>query len=222
MVFPVLMFPAAILFSLAELLIPELARCSAAGSAGRIRYLVRKSLRVAAIYGIMFSGLLFLCTEDLCSALYPGTEAGKYLKLYAPLIPMLYCDALTDAMTKGLGQQTYCVRYNILTSALDVILLFLLLPKYGMQGYFFSFLITHLLNFLLSLRRLVLTAKIRIPVVTGIRVLAAGAVSLKIAAFVPSSSGRIIAYLCLLGSILTLLGVLSGKDLLWIKNLIKK
>lgn len=222
MVFPVLMFPAAILFSLAELLIPELARCAAAGSVGRIRYLVRKSLRVAAIYGILFSGLLFLCAEDLCAALYPGTEAGKYLKLYAPLVPMLYCDALTDAMTKGLGQQTYCVRYNILTSALDVILLFLLLPKYGMQGYFFSFLITHLLNFLLSLRRLVLTAKIRIPVATGIRMLAAGAVSLQIAAYVPSSSGRIIAYLCLLGSILTLLGVLSGKDVLWIKNLIKK
>lgn len=32
MVFPILMFPAAILFSLAELLIPELARCAAAGS----------------------------------------------------------------------------------------------------------------------------------------------------------------------------------------------
>ena len=38
MVFPVLMFPAAILFGLAELLIPELARCAAAGSRQRIQY----------------------------------------------------------------------------------------------------------------------------------------------------------------------------------------
>ena len=41
MVFPVLMFPAAIVFGLAELLIPELARCNAAGSQVRIRYLVK-------------------------------------------------------------------------------------------------------------------------------------------------------------------------------------
>ena len=33
---PVLMFPAAILFALAELLIPELARCAAVGSTRRI------------------------------------------------------------------------------------------------------------------------------------------------------------------------------------------
>lgn len=43
MVFPVLMFPAAILFGLTELLIPELARCRAAGSSLRIRYLVKKA-----------------------------------------------------------------------------------------------------------------------------------------------------------------------------------
>ena len=34
MVFPVLMFPACILFGLAELLIPELARCAAGGCLG--------------------------------------------------------------------------------------------------------------------------------------------------------------------------------------------
>ena len=54
MVFPVLMFPACILFGLAELLIPELARCHAAGSRKRISYLVRRSLKVTLLYGILF------------------------------------------------------------------------------------------------------------------------------------------------------------------------
>ena len=54
MVFPVLMFPACILFGLTELLIPELARCSAAGSRQRICYLVRRSLRIALLYGLVF------------------------------------------------------------------------------------------------------------------------------------------------------------------------
>ena len=154
MVFPVLMFPACILFGLAELLIPELARCAAAGSKKRISYLVRRSLRVAMLYGVLFCGLMFLLAEDLCLWLYDSREAGQYLRLYALLIPMLYCDAITDAMTKGLGQQKMCVRYNILTSALDVIFLYVLLPKYGMMGYFASFFVTHLINFILSLRQL--------------------------------------------------------------------
>ena len=135
MVFPILMFPACILFGLAELLIPELARCTAAGSKARIRYLVKRSLKVAMLYGLLFGGLMVLLAEPLCIRLYDSPEAGFYLRLYGLLVPMLYCDALTDAMTKGLGQQTACVRYNILTSAMDVAFLYILLPKYGMGGY---------------------------------------------------------------------------------------
>jgi stage V sporulation protein B len=56
MVFPVLMFPAAILFGLAELLVPELARCAAAGSSQRINYLARRSIQIAMLYGFYFCG----------------------------------------------------------------------------------------------------------------------------------------------------------------------
>ena len=73
MVFPVLMFPACILFGLAELLIPELARCAAAGSQRRIRYLVTRSLKVSMLYGMLFGGLLVLLAEPLCLKLYENT-----------------------------------------------------------------------------------------------------------------------------------------------------
>lgn len=161
MVFPVLMFPAAILFGLAELLIPELARCNAAGSRERIRHLAERSLLVALVYGCLCGGILFLCADNLCITFYSTPEAGRYLRWFALLAPMLYCDAITDAMSKGLGKQRKCVRYNIITSAMDVALLYVLLPRYGMQGYFVSFLVTHFLNFLLSIRLLLkLTGKL--------------------------------------------------------------
>ena len=120
MVFPVLMFPAAILFGLAELLIPELARCAAAQSRGRIRYLVRRSLRISFLYGCLICGGMYLLSDGLCMGIYGNPEAGIWLRRFSLMIPMLYCDAIIDAMTKGLGQQKDCVRYNILTSALDV------------------------------------------------------------------------------------------------------
>ncbi len=221
MVFPVLMFPAAILFGLAELLIPELARCAAAGSHRRIQYLVSRSLRISLLYGCLFSGLMYLLADELCIALYNDPDAGMYLRRFSLLIPMLYCDAITDAMTKGLGQQKACVRYNILTSSMDVALLYILLPKFGMQGYFFSFLVTHLINFVFSLRRLFkITGKsirIRMPVLSFLAVLAAALV----ASFGTTAAIKAVSYTALLCSLLFLLKVLKKEDIFWVKGLIK-
>lgn len=222
MVFPILMFPACILFGLAELLIPELARCAAAGSRDRICYLVKRSLRIAMLYGILLGGLEFLLADWLCERLYSSSDAGSYLRLYALLIPMLYCDAIVDAMTKGLGQQKICVRYNILTSALDVIFLWLLLPEYGMVGYFVSFTVTHLINFLLSLRLLIRISGIRIPFyIPALSASALGAAILG-AGFFPTPAGQALAYCALLGSLLCLFQITGREDIQWLRGLVYK
>ena len=222
MVFPVLMFPAAILYGLAELLIPELARCAAANSRIRIQYLAKRSIRVALIYGCCFGALEFLLAKELCGKLYADPEIGNVLRLYALLIPMLYCDAITDAMIKGLGQQKASVRYNILTSGMDVAFLFLLLPRYGMKGYFFSFLITHLLNFFLSIGRLIKivgpVADLSLPVLT----LGATAASILLCETVQQPVLRGGAFLLLFFSTLFLFKVLQKEDLHWLQGLVIK
>lgn len=220
MVFPVVMFPAAILFALAELLIPELSRCAAASSRVRIRYLVRRGLGISFLYGIFFCGGILLLAQSLCIKLYGRTQASYQMQLYALLIPMLYCDALTDAMTKGLGQQKACVRYNILTSFLDVVILYLLLPQYGMAGYFFSFLITHLLNFILSLRRLLHITSEQISLVIPMLSVAAMGVSVAAGNCFTSNTMRLIVYCACLFSLWTILGIFSRHTLSWLKHLI--
>jgi stage V sporulation protein B len=222
MVFPVMMFPAAILFSLAELLIPELARCNAAESKTRIRYLVKRSLKIALLYGCLCSGIMYLISESLCMALYGSPDTGRQLRLYSVLIPMLYCDAIVDAMIKGLGQQTASVRYNILTSTMDVAFLYLLLPRYGMNGYFFSFFVTHLINFVLSLRRLLKITRIRIPFHIPALSCSAALAGVLGASFASGTPGRIGAFFGLCGSLLVLFGVVSKSDIRWLRGLIAK
>ena len=219
MVFPVMMFPACVLFALAELLIPELARCNAADSKIRIGYLVKRGLRVTMMYGVFFCGILFLISEELCMKLYSNAEAGFQLKLYSLMIPMLYCDAITDAMTKGLGQQKICVRYNILTSALDVLFLYFLLPKYAMTGYFISFFLTHLLNFLLSLNRLIKITELRIPLSTPICTIGSALAGIWGASGFASPAHRCIVYAAVLTSLLYLLKIVKPEDLLWLRSL---
>lgn len=154
MVFPVLMFPAAILGALADLLVAEFSRCASHPGQVRVRYLARQGLRVAWLFGLGAGGILFAAARPLGEALYHSEAAGACIRLYAPLVPLLYLDGVVDAMCKGLGQQSANARYNLLTNLLDVVLLWLLLPRYGMGGYYFSFAATHLVNFALSFRRL--------------------------------------------------------------------
>lgn len=222
MVFPILTFPMAFLFGLTELLIPELARCRAAGSTERIHYLVQKSLRIALLYGTLCGGILFLSADTLCLSLYKSKEAGTYLRWFSLLAVMLYCDGITDAMIKGLGQQKASVRYNILTNTMDVAFLYYLLPKYGILGYFISFLVTHIINFCLSLRRLLRITSQRIPCHIPILTLAAAGLSLWICHFAKGAVFQSAAYVAMLLCLLFLMRILSREDLRWIKSLIYK
>lgn len=222
MVFPILTFPMAILFGLTELLIPELARCRAAGSTERIHYLVRKSLQVALLFGTLCGGILFLSADALCMALYKSEEAGTYLRWFSVLAVMLYCDCVTDAMIKGLGQQKASVRYNILTNTMDVVFLYILLPKYGILGYFISFLVTHIINFILSIRRLLRITVQKIPMHIPLLTLTCAVLSVWLCQFVTGAIFRSVAYAVILLCLLFLMGILSRKDLRWIKGLVYK
>ena len=222
MVFPILMFPMAILFGLNELLVPELARCRAAGSNQRVSHLVRSGLRVALLYGTLCSGILLLNAEDLCISLYKSPEAGTYLQWFAPLAVMLYCDSVTDAMIKGLGQQKRSVLYNIITNTLDVALLYILLPQYGIAGYFLSFTITHVINFLFSIRRLSKITGESITARTPLLTLISAGIAVWFAHYVPYPFLRTGGYVTILVCLLFLLRILNKKDITWLRGLILK
>lgn len=220
MVFPILMFPAAILYALADLLIPELARCNAAGSRRRIRYLTRRSLRVALLYGVGCGGVLFVLSDVLCMRLYQNAMAGEYLALYAFLAPMLYCDSIIDAINKGLGLQKIAVRINIFTAALDVLGLYFLLPVLGMRGYFLSFLVTHVINAGLSLwlllRKTGLRIGLRVPVVTGIALVGTGWMTNGLA----NPAAKVVVFLALAYGLLWSFGIVCREDLRWLRSMI--
>lgn len=154
MVFPVLMFPCTVLYAVADVLVPELARCRAEENQRRIRHVAGRCLRQGFLYAAAVAAVLWLLAMPLGQLLYHSDDAGRYLRLFAPAVVMLYLDCLVDGMHKGLGQQVYTVRVNTLTSILDVALLYLLLPRWGIAGYYVSFWVSHGVNFYLSIRRL--------------------------------------------------------------------
>lgn len=156
MVFPLLWFPAEGIFALCELMVSELA-CLLAKQAHRsMRRLVRKSLLLTGALALTVAAGLWFGGGILGRVIYGSEEAGRYLRIFAPLVLFLYPDAMVDGLQKGMGQQLYLVRYNSLTNVIDVLGLWLLLPHYGIWGYLFTYCLSHLVNFFLSLRRLLL------------------------------------------------------------------
>ena len=177
-------------------------------------------LGITFLYGCVFCGLEFLLAEKLCLSLYHNTEAGFHLRLYALMIPMLYCDAITDAMVKGLGQQKYSVQYNILTSAMDVAFLFVLLPQFGMTGYLLSFFVTHLINFILSFRRLVkisgVTFSLKKPILGILATILAVLLAMQLSHPIAGS----LVFLITVGCIACLFGIVGKEDAHWLKGLV--
>ncbi|MBQ8586808.1 MAG: polysaccharide biosynthesis C-terminal domain-containing protein [Oscillospiraceae bacterium] len=227
MVFPVLMFPAAILFSLSDLLVPELARSRAEGCSSRIRGLADRCLRLTWLYGCAVGGFLFCCARPLGLLIYGSREAGRYLQIFAPMALMLYLDAIADGMLKGLSQQLSCVRYNTLTSLMDVGLLFFLLPRWGIGGYIFSFALTHGINLLLSLRRLLKISRYRLRLGELGKGLVCLLLALSAAQLLPGQAapreallGRGGFFLCLLLGLYLLWDAVSAQDLRWFRGVL--
>ena len=115
---------------------------------------MRELLRLSALFSLAVGLFLFLFSEALSLAVYHSAEAGRYIRLLAPLVPFIYTDMTVDGCLKGLGQQVWSMGINILDALIGLVLVWLLLPKYALSAYLAILYGTELLNFALSLGRL--------------------------------------------------------------------
>ncbi|MGI5936541.1 MAG: oligosaccharide flippase family protein [Oscillospiraceae bacterium] len=162
MVFPIIFFPACVVFALAELIVPELTEAQMAGKKEYISRSVSSLLRKCLLFSMVSGGFIFISADALGWLVYKSTEAGHYIRIIALLIPVMYMDIVTDGCLKGLGLMMWNMAYNIIDSLLGVILVVLLLPRWALNGYIGVIFITELVNFALSIYRLRKVADIRL------------------------------------------------------------
>lgn len=154
MAMPVVLFPMALMGALGDVLIPRLTEAQVGNRTIGISYIVNRALRIGIIFSFCIMGVMLFFSEDLAMAIYKNAEAGKYIKIFAPLVPVIYVDCVTDGCLKGLGQQVHSMIYNVLEGVINVVLLFVLLPKTALWGYVIVMYVKELFNAVLSLNRL--------------------------------------------------------------------
>ena len=154
MVMPILSFPACFLMALAELIVPELTEAQMQGDASKIMSTVKGLLKKGLGYSVAAALLIFIFSSKLGMGIYHSAEVGRFLRLLAPLIPVMYTDMLVDGCLKGLGQQMWNMGINILDALMGVILVWTLLPKGALSAYIVIIYFNECLNFTLSVLRL--------------------------------------------------------------------
>lgn len=154
MVFPLILFPSALSASFAGLLIPEMAEAKSTGNTERIASIASRVFQSVLTFSIGVAGIFLFLANEIGATIYPNTSAAKYIMLVAPLIPVMYLDTAVDSMLKGLGEQIYTMGVNIADSLMSVILVWFLIPKFGINGYLITIYFTEIINATLSITRL--------------------------------------------------------------------
>ena len=162
LVLPLVSFPACILMALAELIIPELTEAQVRGNDGDISKTVSSLIKKGLGYSSAVALVLFVFADKLGVRIYSSPEAGAYLRLLAPLIPIMYTDMVADGCLKGLGQQLWCMGINLLDALLGVLLVWQVLPVFALKGYICIIYFNECLNFALSIMRLRKVTNIRL------------------------------------------------------------
>jgi stage V sporulation protein B len=167
MALPIVLFPSCICSAFASLMIPELSELAARygrRDTEHIKYIVRRTVALCLIFGLACAGAFSMFSKPLGMLIYNSREAAEYIGVFAVLVPLMYLDTVVDGMLKGLGEQLASMKYNIIDSAISVLLVYTLIPRMGVRGYIVCVFITELVNDALSLARLMTVTGVRIPV----------------------------------------------------------
>ena len=154
MALPIVLFPMTPLSSFSGLLVPEFAESEGAGDRARMERIASRASSLTLIFATVVAVFIYAFSEELGYVIYGTYEAGRYVAILSPVIPLMYLDHVTDSMLKGIGEHVYSMWVNIADSLLSVALVWALIPLLGILGYAVVIILMELFNFILSFLRL--------------------------------------------------------------------
>ena len=114
----------------------------------------------------MIFGIFFTFADELSMAIYSKMEVAGYIKIIAPLVLIMYIDNVVDGMLKGLNKQVAVMKCNILDLFISIILMYILLPIYGIYGYIIVLFTSEILNGSISIIQLIKATNVKLDIVS--------------------------------------------------------
>ena len=140
---------------------PEITRAHIRSDGVRLEALLRRMIRLTVYFSALMGAVFWVWGRPLTVALYGSAEAGSYLEILAPAMPLLYLESMVDGAMKGIGEQKATFRYSVWDSVLRIAGVALLLPRWGMKGFLFVMILSSLFTCLSNTRRLLTAARVK-------------------------------------------------------------
>ena len=163
MALPLLTFPFGLLGSLSVLLMPEITQAHIRGEKKRLSALLDRMLRLTGYFSALAGAVFWVWGGPLADLLYGenGAEAGFYLTVLGPAMPLMYLESMVDGAMKGMGEQKAVFRYSLWDAVLRIAGVMLLLPRFGMRGFLFVILLSSVYTCLANTGRLLRVSGVR-------------------------------------------------------------
>ncbi len=228
MVFPLIFFPASVLNSFSSLLVPEITACIATDNKEKACNIAARVIKTCLVFSFTVSCVFLSFANAFGISVYDSSEAGRYIAMIAPLIPIMYLDTSVDFILKGMGEQMYTMGVNILDAFLSLTLVLILVPRFALTGYIASVYMVEIANCALSLGRLVYVSKLSIRIGWVTRPFIAIMLSFFISRMIFSVSSLTVSpvigvMLCtaLCFFFMRITGAVTKSDIFYIKNTVK-
>ncbi len=164
MALPLVLYPSAVIGAFTGLLVPELAGLAEVGREDDIKRMSLAAIKAAIIFSVGVSGVFSFFGYELGHGIYGSGEAGNFIRLLAPLVPLMFLDTTVDCILKGLGEQVYTMKVNIIDSLICLVFVLILVPRMGIYGYVVVIYVSEAVNAALSIYRMQSITGIKIDI----------------------------------------------------------
>ena len=141
MALPLLFFPSMVTMAISTALVPSISESVAMKNTRVLHKTVSKSIQYSAVIGIGACALFMTLGNEIAIACYGRSEVGQLLRYLAIICPFVYLRDILTGMLNGLGLQKLTFKGNSIASVICIMLIVILVPKFGIVGFVIAMLI---------------------------------------------------------------------------------
>ena len=158
MAMPFVLFPSALVNSLAVVLLPVTARHQSAGNDSGIADGISMSFRYSLYLGIFCIGVFTVFGDALGLQIFKSQDAGSFIQILAWLCPFLYLATSSGSILNGLGKTKLTFFHHLISLLVRIAFVWFGIPEFGIRACLWGMLASEILLALLhvlALRRIV-------------------------------------------------------------------
>lgn len=146
-------FPLIIVSSISTLLIPDISQNLSKKDFSSVEKRIQWVLKISFILGMSTLIICLVLGDDLGKMFFKRDDLGDYIRFAALSTPVLFTMVSSIGILNGLGKQSIILRNSIISSVLELILLFILtgIPSINIYGYGINIFITSCLLLIMNM-----------------------------------------------------------------------